>query len=572
MTHRYENGRDQTNIQFSPLELVAKQPSLASISQGGQQLLDLAGNGKIDLVQFNGTVKGFYERTQEGDWENFRSFHSCPNLDTRDPNLKFIDLTGDGLADILVTEQEAFIWHSSLGEKGFGPSERVHKRLDEEQGPTLVFADGTQSIYLADMSGDGLTDLVRIRNGEISYWPNLGYGRFGAKVAMEKSPWLDTPDLFDQRRIRLADIDGTGLIDLIYLKGESVNLYTNQSGNSWSHAKTITHFPRIDDLASIQVTDLLGNGTACLVWASPLPGETHKPMRYLDLMGGRKPYLLIATKNNLGAETHVWYAPSAKFYVADLLEGKPWITKLPFPVHVVERVETYDRISRNRFVTRYAYHHGYYDGREREFRGFGMVEQFDTEEFAALTVSGDFPTGENIEEQSHVPPVLTKTWFHTGAYLEGERISKQYEQEYYREGDPSLGEDLLTDEQLRAMMLPDTVLTDDLMPDEEPEAYRALKGAILRQEVYATRWQRGVRPPVHGLGTQLSGHPAANSWCQQTRCLFDSCAGDHRLSVRTQVVSGLEWTDRGRIDCCQQPWSKTACRTTRDASNDVGRG
>ena len=111
-------------------------------------------------------------------------------------------------------------------------------------------------------------------------------------------------------------------------------------------------------------------------------------MRYIDLMGGQKPHLLIKTVNNLGAETHVQYAPSTKFYLADKLAGKPWITRLPFPVHVVERVETLDRISGNRFVTRYAYHHGYFDGVEREFRGFGMVEQWDTEEFAALTASG----------------------------------------------------------------------------------------------------------------------------------------------------------------------------------------
>ncbi len=32
--------------------------------------------------------------------------------------------------------------------------------------------------------GDGLTDWVRIRNGEVCYWANLGYGRFGAKVTM----------------------------------------------------------------------------------------------------------------------------------------------------------------------------------------------------------------------------------------------------------------------------------------------------------------------------------------------------------------------------------------------------
>ncbi len=43
----------------------------------------------------------------------------------------------------------------------------------------------TQSIYLADMCGDGLTDWVRPRNGEVCYGPNLGYGRFGAKVTMD---------------------------------------------------------------------------------------------------------------------------------------------------------------------------------------------------------------------------------------------------------------------------------------------------------------------------------------------------------------------------------------------------
>src|SRR6185503_17783359 len=90
------------------------------------------------------------------------------------------------------------------------------------------------------------------------------------------------------------------------------------------------------------------------------------------------------TINNLGAETRVDYAPSTRFYLKDKHEGIPWITRLPFPVHVVERVETYDHVGRNRFVTRYAYHHGYFDGEEREFRGFGMVEQWDTEAFEAL--------------------------------------------------------------------------------------------------------------------------------------------------------------------------------------------
>ena len=60
---------------------------------------------------------------------------------------------------------------------------------------------------------------MRIRNGEVCYWPNLGYGRFGAKVTMDNAPWFDAPDQFDQRRIRLADIDGSGTTDIIYLGG-----------------------------------------------------------------------------------------------------------------------------------------------------------------------------------------------------------------------------------------------------------------------------------------------------------------------------------------------------------------
>jgi hypothetical protein len=160
-----------------------------------------------------------------------------------------------------------------------------------------------------------------------------------------------------------------------------VQVYFNQSGNGWSAKQVLRSFPAIDSVASVTAINLLGNGTACLVWSSPLPGNAGRAMRYIDLMGGQQPHLLVKTANNLGAETVVQYAPSTKFYLQDKLAGTPWITRLPFPVHVVERVETYDHISGNRFVTRYAYHHGYFDGEEREFRGFGFVEQWDTETY-----------------------------------------------------------------------------------------------------------------------------------------------------------------------------------------------
>ena len=44
-----------------------------------------------------------------------------------------------------------------------------------------------------------IADILRIRNGDVCYWPNLGYGRFGKKVTMDNAPWFDAPDQFDQK-------------------------------------------------------------------------------------------------------------------------------------------------------------------------------------------------------------------------------------------------------------------------------------------------------------------------------------------------------------------------------------
>ncbi len=490
-------GVEMTLPRFAPVEVTALQPAGAALNAGRQRLLDLSGDGQLDLVQFAKPASGFYERTEDADWEPFRAFRSVPVVDWRDPNLRFIDLTGDGLPDLLLSEENALSWHTSLGDEGFAEAKRVSQSVDEETGPKLVFADGTESIFLADMSGDGLTDLVRICNGEVCYWPNRGYGRFGAKVTMEQAPRFDTADQFDGRRIRLADIDGSGSADIIYFAAGAIHLYFNRSGNSWGARRVLSNFPTVESVSSATAMDLLGNGTACLVWSSPLAPNSRRPMRYVDLMGGMKPHLMVRMANNLGAETLVRYAPSTKFYVADKLAGTPWVTRLPFPIHVVEQVATYDYVSRSLFTTRYAYHHGYFDGAEREFRGFGRVDQRDTEEFAALANTGNFPQPLNVDASSHVPPVLTKTWYHTGAFIGADRISKYLEHEYYSEGDASEGFAGLTPAQAEAMLLDDTVLpTTILLADatraphefsgeEMQEACRALKGSVLREEIYA---------------------------------------------------------------------------------------
>jgi RHS repeat-associated protein len=502
-----ESGDTTTTLpQFGPMRVVARQPSLASLSSGGQQFLDLSGDGHRDLVELDGPTPGFFERNDHESWEPFQTFASLPIRNWSNPNLKFVDVTGDGLADVLISEDDCLWWHASLGADGFDVGTRVPQSFDEEKGPHVIFSDGTDTIFLADMSGDGLSDIVRVRKGEVCYWPNRGYGRFGAKVTMDGAPRFEAQEVFDGRRVRLADIDGTGTADLIYFASGGVQLYFNQSGNGWGAQRALSYYPAVESASTVTALDLLGNGTVCLVWSSPLPGNARRPMRYIDLMGGQKPHLLVQATNNLGAETRVQYAPSTRFYVADKLAGHPWVTRIPFPVHVVERVETYDYVSRNLFVTRYSYHHGYYDGVEREFRGFGRVDQWDAEDLATLTDSGivpvdqldpdriaklfdssTFPGAPNLDPASYVPPVLTRAWFHTGVFFDETRISKHLAREYNHGTDLGAGVDEIADTVLPTSVWPSTggPLPYSFSPEEMREACRALRGTMLRQEIYA---------------------------------------------------------------------------------------
>ncbi|MCP4458843.1 MAG: VCBS repeat-containing protein [Cytophagales bacterium] len=141
--------------------------------------------------------------------------------------MRRVDTTGDGFADLLITKDNCFVCYPSLAEKGFDPSFETLQSFDEETGPKIVFSDADQSVYLSDMSGDGLSDIVRIKNGSVSYWPNKGYGHFGAKVSMDNAPWFDHEDIFNQQRIRLADVDGSGTTDIIYISEDEVKYFPN---------------------------------------------------------------------------------------------------------------------------------------------------------------------------------------------------------------------------------------------------------------------------------------------------------------------------------------------------------
>lgn len=451
---------------FENFKVEPSSPSINSRQGTTSELVDFDGDGVAELVVRSNGFSGFFEK-ENNQWSNFQAFKDNPAINWQDPNLRMVDLTGDGLGDILISEDHCFTWYAGKQRGGFEKARKVQKKLDENKGPNLVFNDSQQSIYLADISGDGLTDVVRVKNGSICYWTNLGYGRFGAQVHMQNTPRFEEEDQFDQKRLRLADIDGSGTTDILYIYKNKISYWINQSGNGFSEVNNLIIDTSLDNLSHIQVMDLYGKGTSCVVISHPSP-HYKSNFQTIDLMKEGKPYLLKEVNNNMGAITRFHYCSSTKFYLEAEKAGNPWITKLPFPVQVLEKTEVIDEIENNRFTTRYAYHHGYYDGIEREFRGFGLVEQWDTE-----TYEEHLKLDKNkIEEELYVPPVYTKTWFHTGFFKDKKTILSQYQNEYYQ-GDKS------------DWQLPDIEFAENWEKEEWREAARTLKGSSLRQEVYA---------------------------------------------------------------------------------------
>jgi RHS repeat-associated protein len=452
-------------------------PAGISLDQPGVGFGDMSGNGIADLLVNVGPLPGFFETTPDGAWKLFTPYESSPGFDPQNPNVRMVDLTGDGRADALLTEDRQFLWFECQGEKGFARPQSIARIHDLDQFPDLFFDDPAGRARLADMSGDGLNDIVLLHNGRIDYWPNLGYGRFGKRVTMANAPRLDFD--FDPRRLFFADLTGAGCADLVYVDAQRVYFWFNQCGNAWSERQVILGTPRTTDASAVEFADVFGTGTATLLWSRDFTGSSVGNYKALDFCGRVKPYVLIGVNNNMGATTRVSYAPSTRYFLEDNANGRPWITPLPFPVQVVDKVEVIDHISQTKRVTTYKYHHGHYDGRAREFCGFGRVDQFDTESFEDFSQPGLHGAGASfsVAPAYHVPPVETRTWFHTGIYFDtrGSRLldyrdlTERFRQEYYQQDN-------------QAVPLEEH---DVIVGDAAPEAYRALRGAQLRTEVYA---------------------------------------------------------------------------------------
>ncbi len=485
--------RNLGNAQLA-MPLTMKDAPPARLADPGVQLLDANGDGRIELMMTTQPA-GHYALNFDGTWDkrSFQRYQYSPTFSFEDPEVRLFDLDGDGVTDALRsgTRFECYFNDPHLG---WEPTCKRVLRKKLSEFPDINFSD--PRVKLGDMTGDGLQDIVLIHNGSVEYWPNLGHGNWGKQITMQHRLIFNDPGLplgYDPRRVLIGDVDGDGVADLVYVGSGKVTLWINCNGNSWSDPIEITGTPAVTDMNAVRLVDLLGSGVSGVLWSADVNtyGQGRPFMFFLDFTGGAKPYLLHEMDNHLGATTRVGYKPSTYFYLADQQNPKTrWKTHLPFPVQVVAQVEVIDYFSGGKLTTEYRYHHGYWDGAEREFRGFGMVEQLDTEAFDrynGIGLHGDAipfsAMSDQQDKQFFSSPTLTRTWFHQGP------VGPEFG-DWQKDLDLSdtfwVGDRTLLDPWEHINRFLTTKFTGDLSQQRRirRDALRTLRGSILRTELY----------------------------------------------------------------------------------------
>lgn len=466
-----------------------------ALADPGVQMIDANGDGRMDLLVTSGPLAGYYPLEHGARWsqQSFQPYPHAPSFNLDDPEVKLVDLDGDGYTDIMRSGSRLEGFFNDPDRTVAWRRTRFAQRQTLDAFPNVNFSD--PRVRLADMTGDGLQDIVLIHDGNVEYWPNLGHNRWGRRVSMRRAPRLRDSGYelgYDPQRLLLGDVDGDGLADLVYVGHDRVLLWINQSGNGWRQEPIVINgTPPVTNMDHVRLVDLHGTGVSGVLWSSDATAQGRHRLMFLDFTGGMKPYVLNEMDNHMGAVTRVEYKPSTYFFLQD--QQRPatrWRTPLPFPVQVVARVEVIDHISKGKLTTEYRYHHGYWDGAEREFRGFGMVEQLDTESAANYNAAGLHGNGVDFKkvEQQFSQPTLTKIWFHQGPVGEefGDWQEVDYTHEYWPEDPQLLGHT----EQVNGFLIDFSDRRPGAMPSPgnrriKRDALRTLRGSILRTELYA---------------------------------------------------------------------------------------
>lgn len=343
----------------------------ASDLDNGVRFADIDADGRLDIIQSsnNGAASKNVFINNDTSWINRTSSWTIPvyfvSSDV-DQGTEFVDVNGDGKTDIIQANNASGNVYLNTG-SGWTSSTIW-------QFPTVLINTSTDAgARVVDLNGDGLPDIIRSSPAQQQAWLNNGSGwvitsSWAPPVQFVNSTPADTG-------VRLADVNGDGLVDLVQsAESDSSGTAWLNNGSGWSQdASWRPPEPFIiagkntgrrladadgDGLADEMIT--IGNGTL-------QQGNTYTKINGNGL-------LLKTITNEYGGIVSINYTSSTQFDNT----GGDGISDLGFAVNVVKFVDKNNTMSGtfNIFATtNYNYSGGLYDAEDVQFRGFSNVTE-----------------------------------------------------------------------------------------------------------------------------------------------------------------------------------------------------
>ncbi|OGZ43263.1 MAG: hypothetical protein A2719_01055 [Candidatus Ryanbacteria bacterium RIFCSPHIGHO2_01_FULL_45_22] len=413
-------------------------PQFNLTTDHGVTIADVNGDGLADMVEKRGTnpAKLYINKGDNTGWYNWsdspQSTSSIPCIssiyaagDVRDCGTRFIDVNGDGFADILYGQGSSTKAYINNGDysgwtlnatwappKNFVNSSQADSglRIGEVNGdglPDLVYSATSSAVYintghgwsqdtgwtvpiafigsttkdlavrLLDINGDGLSDLIRASDDDAQ--ANSVFLNTGRKSWEEDTKWV-VPEAFEESTgealgVRLVDVNGDNLVDFVRSDdqgsgGSTVQkVYLNRGdGTGWTQDTQWSIPIGFVDSNGVnqgtRIEDVNGDGIADLLRSNDF-------IR-IHLTNGKKADLLTKITHSEGGHTVISYKPAQQYTSGGTLLNP----HVPFVVYTVENIEEHDGLSATTSNMTYNYRGGdFYYGfaRDRKFAGFGTT-------------------------------------------------------------------------------------------------------------------------------------------------------------------------------------------------------
>ncbi|MDZ4241569.1 MAG: toxin TcdB middle/N-terminal domain-containing protein [Candidatus Omnitrophota bacterium] len=376
---------------FNPPVLAGNCPT-SSLSQNQVHIVDMNGDGFGDILA---TSAGSYKIYFNNGNNNFNApitAQNSPPASAGSTEIQFGEFNGDGILDIIYGQSNNYRLWINNGQNGFKAPVAA-----TNYPPSLSISNPL--VQLADMNGDGLTDILRTfsgQNKQYYIYYNNGKTNFNNFIVANNPPNLGT----DNQHVKVLDVNADRFPDVMVgdrSQGAPYKVWLNDGSRGFLAPITLAAYPTqsLND-ANTMLGDIDGDGLTDIIQGNQ---NNFKTWRQQGLEQGGRVGSLLDVDNTFGGHLEIEYQDVP---VKGLGGSSYKVVNSPTVFSVVKEIRRTTGFGQT-YVSRYDLKDALWDHGDREYRGFKNVKMIDPDGNYTFTefAQGDVYKGRALKQETY---------------------------------------------------------------------------------------------------------------------------------------------------------------------------